>query len=194
VGVFAFTNFNNSVKGNFSGIRLSQEETAGLLYMREEEKLARDVYIVLYNKWGLPIFSNISQSEQTHTDFIRTLLVKYSVSDPVINDNVGEFTNPDLKKLFDDLKSQGERSLADAFIVGATIEDLDIRDLKVEIEKTNKEDIMFVYENLMKGSRNHLRSFVTQIDSRGGSYVPQYISSEEYNSVISTSRETGPRW
>ena len=36
---------------------ISEEERSGLIFMREEEKLARDVYSVLYDKWGMQIFS-----------------------------------------------------------------------------------------------------------------------------------------
>lgn len=42
---------------------LNAAEIEGLLFMREEEKLAHDVYLALYAKWGLPIFQNIAQSE-----------------------------------------------------------------------------------------------------------------------------------
>lgn len=43
----------------------------------------------------------------------------------------------------------------------------------------------------MKGSRNHLRAFVSQLKSRGIEYVPQYLSPEEYQAIISTPIETG---
>ena len=75
---------------------LSETELSGLQFMREEEKLARDVYSTLYEKWGLPIFSNIAQSEQTHTEAVRDLLEKYNQPDPVIDDTVGVFVNTDL--------------------------------------------------------------------------------------------------
>ena len=39
---------------------LSAEETASLLFMREEEKLARDVYNALYATWGQQTFLNIA--------------------------------------------------------------------------------------------------------------------------------------
>jgi hypothetical protein len=170
---------------------VSEEEKQGLLYMREEEKLARDVYITLYEKWGVPIFSNISQSEQTHTEAVRSILVKYNIKDPVVNDAVGVFVNSDLKKLFDDLTVRGKVSVEEALSVGALIEDLDIKDLQNNISKTDNEDIKLVYENLMRGSRNHLRSFVSQLSSRGVKYEPEYITKEEYESIIASPKETG---
>ncbi|MDP2030099.1 MAG: DUF2202 domain-containing protein [Thiobacillus sp.] len=48
-----------------------------LLFMREEEKLARDVYLTLYETWGLAVFSNIASSEQSHMDALLKLLRTY---------------------------------------------------------------------------------------------------------------------
>lgn len=38
---------------------LNLGETDGLIFMREEEKLARDVYIAMYDNWGQRVFNNI---------------------------------------------------------------------------------------------------------------------------------------
>jgi hypothetical protein len=170
---------------------ISEDEKEGLLFMREEEKLARDVYSMLHDKWGLTIFANISQSEQTHTEAVRTLLVKYDIVDPVSDDSVGKFVNTDLAKLYTDLIAEGQKSAVDALKVGALIEDLDIKDLQESIAKTDNDDIKLVYENLMKGSRNHLRSFISQIRSQGGTYQPIYITQEDFDAIVSSPRETG---
>ncbi len=166
-------------------------EKADLLYMREEEKLARDVYITLYEKWNLPIFSNIAQSEQTHTEAVRTLLVKYNIADPVSDDTIGVFVDPTLQKLFTDLTSEGQASIESALRVGARVEDLDLYDLNVRSERTDNEDIVFVYDNLSRGSRNHLRSFTEQLSARGVTYTPEFVSAEEYAGIINSGRETG---
>lgn len=170
---------------------LTEAEKDGLIVMREEEKLAHDVYAVLYNQWNLKIFNNIAKSEQTHTDAVKFLLERYGLSDPVIDDTVGVFTNSDFSKLYADLINQGSTSLLDALVVGATIEDLDIKDLQDYIIQTNNEDIIRVYENLMKGSRNHMRAFVGQIRDRGGEYMAQYISQSEINEILSREQELG---
>ena len=170
---------------------LSTEEKDGLLLMREEEKLARDVYQTLYDKWGLRIFANIAQSEQTHTEAVRDLLVKYDLTDPVTDDAIGVFVNSDLKTLYDSLVEKGLRSENDALIVGATIEDLDIKDLQNLTNKTDNADIKLVYENLTRGSRNHLRAFTRQLDARGLTYEPSYISTTEYENIISSNQENG---
>ncbi len=170
---------------------LSDTEKTDLLFMREEEKLARDVYQTLYEKWGTKIFSNIAQSEQTHTETIRNLLEKYNVTDPVTDDTVGVFQNEELQLLYSDLINKGLQSEVDALKVGATIEDLDIKDLGEAINRTNNADISLAYENLTRGSQNHLRAFTRQLESRGVTYEPEYISSEVYERITTSNNMQG---
>jgi hypothetical protein len=171
---------------------LSEAEIAGLVYMREEEKLAGDVYLALYAEWGLPIFQNIANSEQTHTDAVKTLLDRYGVEDPAAGAAAGEFVNADLQALYEQLTALGEQSLGDALKVGATIEDLDISDLQKNLAGVENASIRRVYENLMKGSRNHLRSFVSTLSRQTGeTYQPQYLSEDEFQSIVDGARETG---
>ena len=159
--------------------------------MREEEKLARDVYITLYNKWGVTIFTNISNSEQTHMDAILMLLNKYSLIDPVGSNGVGVFANTTLQTLYNQLVAKGSASVLDAYKVGATIEDLDIFDLSNALINIDNQDIRLVYDNLNKGSRNHMRSFYKNIINAGGSYTPQYITQAQFDAIISSAMETG---
>lgn len=170
---------------------LSNEEKDGLLLMREEEKLARDVYQTLYKKWNLQIFANIAQSEQTHTEAVRDLLEKYNISDPVTDDAIGVFKNSNLQSLYDTLVARGNASEVEALSVGALIEDLDINDLENLISETDNQDIKLVYENLARGSRNHIRAFTRQLDMRGVTYEPEYISASDYETILSTGQETG---
>lgn len=138
---------------------ISPTESASLQYMREEEKLAHDVYVTLYAKWGLRMFNNISAAEQRHTDAIVTLLNRYGIDDPAAGSAVGVFTNPDLQALYDKLIAQGGISAAEARKVGVLVEQTDIKDLKTHIAETTKTDILQVYNNLLRGSQNHLRAF-----------------------------------
>jgi hypothetical protein len=171
---------------------LTQTEAEGLIFMREEEKLARDVYLTLYDQWNTPIFQNIARSEQTHTDAIKTLLDTYGLVDPMVNDEIGVFINPDLQALYDQLVAQGSLSLSDAFKVGAAIEEIDILDLEKYIAQTDHADIQLVYENLMKGSRNHLRSFVSTLQRQTGeTYLPQYLSQDVYDAIVGSDIEMG---
>lgn len=170
---------------------LSTAELTSLSFMREEEKLARDVYNTLYNKWGVNIFTNISNSEQTHMDAILMLLNKYSLTDPVGSNSVGVFSNATLQNLYNQLVAQGNASVPDANKVGATIEDLDIFDLKTALTSIDNQDIRLVYDMLTKGSRNHMRSFYKNILNTGGAYIPQYITQAEFDAIINSAMETG---
>ncbi len=164
---------------------LSDDEVAGLTYMREEEKLARDVYLTLYDTWGDIVFSNIARSEQRHTDAVKYLLDLYDIPDPVVDDSVGVFTNPDLQTLYGQLVEQGQQSLEAALQVGATIEEIDILDLEEWLEKTDNANIITVFQNLERGSDHHLRAFVFRLEAVSGeTYTPQYLSQEQYGGTL----------
>jgi len=170
---------------------ISPAEEVGIVQMREEEKLARDVYQVLYSKWQMQIFYNIAQSEQRHMDAMKALVVKYGVEDPVTDDAVGVFTDSNLQQLYSDLIARGQQSVVDALQVGATIEDLDIKDLNEFLEQTDSIDVRIVYQNLVKGSRNHLRSFVRQLAVNGATYDAQFLTADEIDAIISSPMERG---
>ena len=149
--------------GGGGGGKLTQAEIDGLTYMREEEKLARDAYLTLYNKWHLPIFSNIANSEVMHMSKLKTLLDRYGLPDPAAGKAIGVFTNPVLQQLYHDLMIQGSQSSTAALKVGVTIEEVDIRDLKNYMSATSKTDILQVYNGLLNGSYHHLSAFNTQL-------------------------------
>jgi hypothetical protein len=176
---------------NIPSSALSAGEEESLAFMREEEKLARDVYTALYDMYGTEIFSNIAASEQSHTDAVLSLINRYGLLDPMQIDTYGSFENSELQLIYDNLVASGAISLLEALYVGATVEELDIYDLQNQLDNVvDNEDIIFVYENLLKGSRNHLRSFDKQIKSKGGVYVPVYITQAMYDSIITTAMET----
>ena len=168
---------------------LNDAERDALLFMREEEKLAYDVYMVLADTWGTPVFSNIASAELTHTDAVKVLLDRYGIADPTTTGEPGVFTNTELQNLYDQLVAQGTRSLVDALTVGATIEDVDIADLRQRA--TDNSDIQLVYDNLEKGSRNHLRAFVRQLGNNGATYTPTYISQADFDAIVSSPTERG---
>ena len=144
--------------GQLFAAALSPAEEDSLLYMREEEKVARDVYTALYDKYGLTVFGNIALSEQKHMDAIKILLVRYNLKDPALGPGV--FTDKYLQDMYDALIKKGNLSATDALEVGVEIEVTDIADLEEGLAiKPLHKDIQRVYQNLMAGSENHLAAF-----------------------------------
>ncbi|MCK5198050.1 MAG: DUF2202 domain-containing protein, partial [Spirochaetales bacterium] len=188
------SNFGSDMESVLESVEispLSEAEAEGILLMREEEKLARDVYLTLYEKWGLRTFTNIAAAESTHMDAMGILMDRYNLDDPIKTDAIGVFTNPELQDLYTALVAQGSESLSAALTVGATIEDLDIYDLERLITDTDNNDLKIVYQNLLKGSRNHMRAFDMQLSRNGVDYQAQYMTSEGLSKILNTDMERG---
>jgi hypothetical protein len=135
------------------------DEIKSLTYMREEEKLARDVYRFLYNRWNYAAFDNIAAAEQQHFAAVGNLLTRYNIPDPAATDTPGVYNDQRLVTLYAELTAKGDLSLKDAFEVGVIIEKQDIADLESAIAQSAKYDIKRVYSNLMNASFNHLEAF-----------------------------------
>ncbi len=163
---------------------LSQVEADSLLFMREEEKLARDVYQRFFSLYADTTFYNIAQSEERHTSQVKTLLQSYGLPDPAATTAPGVFVNTKLQALYDELIARGSVSLTEALYVGGLIEEKDIRDIQTALTAIDNPDIVTVYTNLIAGSENHLNSFVTRIEQIEGIYTPQVLSEEDFNAIV----------
>lgn len=175
----------SAAKKSSAVVSLTEEEKNDLLFMREEEKLARDVYLTLFEKWGTPVFANIAASEQQHMDAMLILLNTYKLPDPAAATVVGEFVNMELQELYDALIQRGNQSVLEALKVGGIIEETDIEDINAAIETSRLAKIDSVYENLLEGSYNHLRAFAKQITSlTGDPYVAQVVSQDIVDAIL----------
>lgn len=174
-----------AARGGAVSTPVTESEVEHLMYMREEEKLARDVYLTMYDTWGLEVFYTIAESEKVHTDAVRAKIDKYALADPVIDDTVGAFINQDIALLYDTLVAQGKMSELDALFVGGAIEEIDMIDIQRAIDEAEHRDIQRLYENLMAGSKNHLRAFVSQIEQRGVAYPAQYLDQQALDQILS---------
>lgn len=138
---------------------LSASEAAALTYMREEEKLARDVYTTLAGTSGDQRFTRIAASEQRHMDQLGRLLTRYTLADPTAGKAAGEFQDAKLQQLYTDLVAKGSASPAAALQVGRSIEKLDIADLQQREAASTHSDVTTVFQQLERGSNMHLRAF-----------------------------------
>lgn len=166
---------------------ITEQDKSALLFMLEEEKLARDTYKFLNTYWGIVQFENIQRSEQSHMDAVESLLKVYNIEYEILED--GQFGNEDLQAWYDKFVSDGIVDEVAALTVGATIEDLDIVDLEEHIQATSNTDIAEVFSSLQCGSRNHLRSFTQSLENLGDAYSPQFLTQEAYESILDGSRE-----
>jgi hypothetical protein len=144
--------------------QLTEDERDGLIHMRLEEKVARDVYIYFGNLYNKKVFLNIQTSEQRHMDAMKRLLDKYNVEDPVTDDTPGVFSDPAFQLLYDGFILQGQ-TLGGAYLAGKDIEELDIIDLEFQLSFVDNPDIIQVYTNLLAASESHLSTFLKYIIS-----------------------------
>lgn len=174
---------------NLPAETLDSVEKERILFIREEEKLAYDVYQTMYDKYGVKIFQNIPNSELSHMEAMLIIIKKYQLVDPMDTNPRGKFEDQNLQLLYTSLVSQGNVSLLSAYQVGAKIEELDIFDLNKSIAITNNQDVRLVYDFLNKGSRNHLRSFYKNLKNVGGSYSPIFITQAEFDAIVNSPTE-----
>jgi hypothetical protein len=166
-------------------VALTADEKADLLYMREEEKLARDIYLKFDETFGSAPFALVAVSEQRHMDAMLKLLLKYGLADPAAGKLAGEFTDPELQALYDGLVAKGLTSELDALLVGGLIEEVDASDLAKAAARTAKVDIDRVYANLACGSRNHLRAFASRVTALTGMpYIAQFLPQPAVDAIV----------
>ena len=152
---------NNAGKRIKTPATLSDKEAAWIMLMRQEEKLARDVYLTLYDVFKERIFRNISRSEQRHMNAVLNLIDKFGLEDPIVHDTIGEFPDKDFQSLYESFVKEGSANLCSALQVGIELEELDIDDLDTALEELDDANtsIIRVFNNLLNGSYNHLNAF-----------------------------------
>jgi len=164
---------------------LSAEEEAALLQIREEELLAHDLYVALYDAWGIRIFNNIAGSESRHASAIKVLLDKYNIPDPAADHNPGHLHDNQLQVLNNSLLGKGLHSYEAALRTGAFAEETDIEDLQVFLDKTiDNQDVYVVFSNLKRASENHLRAFARQLNNRGVAYTPAVLNEAQFSNIV----------
>jgi hypothetical protein len=140
-------------------VTLSPHVEKHLVVLREEEKLARDVYTVLYARWGAEVFDKIAAAESRHMAAVEKLLDRYGIEDPVGSNPPGVFTNEKIQAAYTELVAKGMTSLDDAYRVGRAIEKADIALLRDLLGDTNRRDVTFIARNLLRASQDHLAVF-----------------------------------
>ncbi len=188
------TFIENNLKMLLAGsATLTDTLAASLIKIREEEKLARDVYAVVGRTWNNQVFQRISTAENNHLTAVITLMRSAGLTDTALEAE-GIFTGSGMQAMYDSLVSQGEASFQEACQAGARIEEMDINDLSRALLNTSDSNATLVLENLLRGSRNHLRAFNRQLAALGYTYTPVYISQDEFDQIVNSPMEQGQRY
>jgi hypothetical protein len=162
---------------------LTSSEKEGLIFIWEEEKVARDLYASLHEEDNLSIFMNLMKSEQSHMDQAEAVIDQYGLSTPE-EDEPGAFQNQTLQEIYDRLLMEGLPSDEDALQAAAEYEEISIMDLERELAATENEDVKVVYQGLLAGSRKHLRSYVAELHDQGIEYVPKYLDKASFEEIV----------
>lgn len=173
--------------GSFAqNVKLSEKEKDAIIYMREEEKLARDVYDSMFVVWDMNPFGNIRHSERRHLEMVKGLIDDYKLDDPLLTtaDKPGVFVNPLFTKLYAEMVTAGTGCSVEALKIGAKIEELDLKDLKDRMAETSRKDILEVYGYLAMGSENHLRAFCRKLKMQGVTYEPEFLDKKEFEKIL----------
>ncbi|MEO5341514.1 MAG: DUF2202 domain-containing protein [Magnetococcus sp. MYC-9] len=163
---------------------LSAVDRANLLIMREEEKLARDLYLEMHRLWGASLFKSVASEEQEHMDAMARLLVRYQLPDPVGNNPAGRFVNTTLTTLYQSLLQRGRQSVDEALKVCALQEEINILDLDVAIQASTPADIRTTYMELRRDSFNHLRAFAHGLELRGTAYQGTRLPQQTVQTIL----------
>lgn len=165
---------------------LPDNDKATLALMREEEKLARDVYRTLGERWNQVVFQHIAQAEVAHMQAVKGLMERYKVDDPVAvtGDERGRFVHQPFQKLYDSLVTTGSASLVGALRAGAFLEERDLQDLYEAQKATEASDVKTLYANLVRASEQHLRAFTRNLAREGESYEPSILSKDDYQRIM----------
>lgn len=165
---------------------LSEDEKEDIVSLMYEEKMAKDVYVTLNKTWGNRLFTNIIQAEEQHMNTLIMLAEVYEIEIPkvILTERNGVYDKAGISRLYDQLVMEGRISENQAMMVGAKIEELDIRDLRKAIANTDNKDLLGVYQQLENAAIRHLNAFVRNLERNNISYQPVILTMEEYNNII----------
>lgn len=176
---------------NSSYSQYTEEEKNGLQYTFEEEKAAFDFYSAMFEKYSEKVFQNVMSAEKTHQEHVLNLMNELGIDPGSANLPAGEFSQKEVKALYDEMMTIGGYSFTDALRASARYEEKDIDDLRSYLSKAENEKIKTVYGCLDNASQNHLRSFVKKLKNEGINYKPVILSQEAYDQIISSTNQPG---
>ncbi len=181
----ARANFNN-----FPFEDLSGQEEKGIVFVREEEKVAVNFYGMMSDLFGSEVLTQLAESERTHLGVTALPVEKYHLQDPTVDRTDGEFMSNSLQAHYDELIEEGSPSLSDAFIAGTTLQEASLVTIQNQLDRVaNNRDLRNMYAALRVATRNHLRIMFREVTDHGGSYAPLFMEQAAFQAIVSSDFE-----
>jgi hypothetical protein len=136
---------------------------AQLTEMREEERVARDLYTQLGRSSGEAIFTRIAAAEQRHLDAVERLMSSQGMDPDAAGTTVGRYAVPDLQSAYNRWLAAGRASDQAAYKVGVELEKQDIAELKA-LRVASGTTGARVVQALRTGSEHHLAAFTKAVN------------------------------
>lgn len=162
-------------------ITLNELELDDIKKISDDEMLAYKTYKYICDKYDINIFNNITESELTHYNAVSYIISKSNLTDEKYNEM---FYLEESQVLYDELTKKADMSVTEALKVALKIEELDIKDIEMVKANSSNPELLSLYNNLQKASRNHLRSFNKVLSRYGETYTPEHLSQDEFNAII----------
>ena len=163
--------------GSNDTYELPQDLKDSITFMYNEEGLAYDVYLSVYDELNTskgvivkPLKMIAENAEIKHIAAVKALAVKYDLNtttyDPTIEPyeglTRGQYTVPRIQELYDALYAYGTKSGKAALAMGCMVEVIDIDDLQgymAQAEEAGALDVLKEFTFLITGSYTHYWSF-----------------------------------
>ena len=176
------------------GSVITKEEKQDIWFILEEEKMVRDLYYNFYQEYDNEVFEKLYKAENTQFEAVQQLVRNYNLEDPTSNKDVGKFKNLQIQMIYDELLEQGNENIKESMIASIDAQERSLRDVRENIERTDKDDIIFVFKNLETASKNHLRILMERLKEEGKDYESQYLEQADFDDITSDEIETGAWW
>ncbi len=168
------------------GPQITETEAGDLQLLREEEKLARD----LFRDWSdrSELFGAVAHSKQLHFEIVGALLQRHQVTDRTLGGE-GLYVFPQLQTLHQELLARGGSTELEALAAGAELHERDLVGLEEAAGRSQLEDVRASLAEIQRGARNHLRGCVEELALQGVDYAPRLLSPEAFAAIINSPRE-----
>lgn len=180
-----------AVFANTNGLEANDE--ASLSYLREFSMFKRDIYSssAFFCTFATeddcaPLFLSLARKQQKHMNALKDLLVFYGISDPLLSEEHGDYSEGFLDD--DDLNIRTFVGWMPSytFILEnvAYLEEMNIRDLRLAIDETDEHRLISAYTKLISDNYVHLLQLASILHDDPLDYTSQILGAEEVEQIL----------